>query len=72
MPTKNPITLDQSIVKNRLVRGYSASKDLVGTVDSTTVGEYRKAIKHKGGEKNNTEVNTAKIPSEKNIRRDST
>ena len=72
MPTKTSITLDHSIVNNRLVRGYSGYQNILCTVDATTVGEYRKAINHKGTEKTTTEVNTVKIPSAKNICRDST
>ena len=72
VPTKNSITLDHSIVKNCLVRGYSGYQNLVGTIYSTNIGEYRKAINHKGDKKTTIEVNTVNIPSAKNIRCDST
>ena len=72
MPTEKYITLDHNIVKNRLVCGYSGYQNLVGAFDTTTVGGYSKAIILKGEEKTTTEVNTVKIPSAKNIRRDST
>ena len=40
--TKNSITLDHPILKNWIVRGYSGYQNLVGMVDSATVGEFRK------------------------------
>ena len=71
MTTNNSFTLDHSIVKNWLLRGYIGYQNLVGKVDATTVGQYRKAINHKGAEKTTTEANIVNIPSAKNIGRDS-
>ena len=72
MLTINSITLDHYFVNNRLFHGYIGYQKLVGAVNSTTIGEYRKTMNHKGTEKTTTEVNTVNITSVKNIRRDST
>ena len=48
IPTKNPITLDRSILNNWLVCGYSGYQNLMGTVDTITVGEYIKTMNHNG------------------------
>ena len=42
VPTTNAITLAHCIVKDQLVHGYSVYQYLMGAVDATTVGWYRK------------------------------
>ena len=67
MLTTNSITLAHSIVQDRISRSYIGYSYLVSSIYSTAVGEYRKAINHKGRYNTATEDNTVEIPFSDNI-----